>query len=401
MNEAELIAKLKKQESAMLNVMDDIELEKKKVEDLAADLEKFKLAVANAAEHMVITDPDGIILYMNHAAENITGYSIGESLGKKAGSKDLWGGLMPLEFYVTMWDTLKKQKKVFAGEIKNRRKSGELYDAYAMVAPIIKNGAVSFFIGIERDITAEKNIDRVKTEFVSLASHQLRTPIGTANWYTEMLLNGDAGVLSDAQREMLEEVHAENKLMMELVESLLNVSRMDLGTFVVESKPTNMTELWQSVVKEQAQTLTQKKQNLEQQIASDIPAISVDPKLWRMVFQNLLSNAIKYTPESGAIKVSMEIGKAKTSFNEVVLEQDSLCFAISDTGYGIPKEQQDKIFGKLFRANNVKEKDIEGTGLGLYIVKSVIETSGGSISFVSVINQGTSFYIILPLVAKK
>ncbi len=117
--------------------------------------------------------------------------------------------------------------------------------------------------------------------------------------------------------------------------------------------------------------------------------MQADPKLLRMVVQNILSNAVKYTPEGGKIELSISLADKK-----------NILLKISDTGYGIPKNQQDRIFTKLFRADNVRDKDTDGTGLGLYIVKSIVENSGGKIWFKSSgeeENSGTTFYVELPL----
>ncbi len=117
--------------------------------------------------------------------------------------------------------------------------------------------------------------------------------------------------------------------------------------------------------------------------------MQADPKLLRMVMQNILSNAVKYTPNSGKIIMSISLP-----------DKSNILIKISDTGYGIPKNQQDKIFTKLFRADNVRDKDTDGTGLGLYIVKSIVGNSGGEIWFKSkgaVGNKGTTFFVTLPL----
>ena len=120
-----------------------------------------------------------------------------------------------------------------------------------------------------------------------------------------------------------------------------------------------------------------------------------------MVFLNLLSNAVKYTPDKG--KVSIDIGMVETvdDFGGRITAEKNFAVSVSDTGYGITASQQDKIFSKLFRADNVREKDVEGTGLGLYIIKAIVDLSGGSIWFDSKENQGTTFYVTLPITGMK
>ena len=377
---------LEKQQLAILNILEDVEEDKVKTELLAKDLEKFKLAVENASDHVVITDDKGIILYANDAVEKITGFSRKEILGKKVGTKDNWGGQMDKEFYRKLWHTILEKKDNFSGDVKNKRKDGEIYESAASISPILdEHGHVKFFVGIERDITKEKQIDRAKSEFVSLASHQLRTPLSTINWYAEMLLAGDAGKLNKEQRDYLEEVYKGNQRMVDLVNALLNVSRIELGTLAVDPKPTNLIDQAESVLNEIKPLIAKKKLRVIKKFAKNIPEINLDDKLMRIVWQNLLSNSLKYTPEKG--KIGVVISKDKTN---VKIE-------VSDTGMGIPKYQQKNIFTKLFRADNVREHETDGTGLGLYIVKSVIEQFGGKVWFKSVENKGTTFYATIPL----
>jgi two-component system sensor histidine kinase VicK len=159
-----------------------------------------------------------------------------------------------------------------------------------------------------------------------------------------------------------------------------------LGTFDGESKPTNISALVESVLDEQKLQIEEKKLKLKCAFVVNIPLIQVDPKLIRMVVQNLLSNAIKYTPERGKISISL-----------AMCDKKNVIIKMSDTGYGIPKSQQDKIFTKLFRADNVVGKDTEGTGLGLYIAKSIVDQAGGKLGFESVENKGTTFHVLLPI----
>ena len=379
---------LEKTKRVMLNVLEDVQEERSRAESLAFDLEKFKIALDGTSDHVVITDSNGIALYANAGLKRITGFSPEEVLGKKVGTKELWGGKMSQEFYEDLWRTIKIEKKPFVGEITNKRKDGTPYQALSSISPIMnKHGVLEFFIGIERDITKEKEIDSAKTEFVSLASHQLRTPLSAINWYTEMLLSEDAGAITDMQREYLGEVSRGSRRMVELVNALLNVSRIELGTFAVQPEPTDVVELARDVINELKSKILEKKLRIEEVYAENLPKMMVDPKLTRIVFQNLLTNAVKYTPEEGKISISIAMSADETMFT----------IAVSDTGYGIPKEDQSRIFTKLFRASNIREKETDGTGLGLYIIKSIIEHSGGTVTFESEEGKGTTFTLTLPV----
>ncbi len=411
---ASLEEKVKEEETNRLaigNILGDLEEEKKKALNFARDLEKFKMAAESTSDMVVISDPEGIALYANPATEKITGYTVQETIGKKCGL--LWGGHMEPAYYKQMWQTIKVAKKAFVSKIKNKRKNGEFYTASIAISPVLdQKGNILFLVDTSRDITREVEIDKAKTEFVSLASHQLRTPLSTINWYTEMLLSGDAGVVNENQKKYLEEAYNASKRMVELVNSLLNVSRLEMGTFIVEPEPTDVMTLAKSVVDELKLLADQKKISLKLSCVDNLPKIQADPKLLRMVLSNLLSNSVKYTPEKGEVKMDLSLVKAGGKVGNKQVPGDSLLCTVADTGYGIPKPQQDKIFTKLFRADNVREKDAEGTGLGLYIVKSIIDHSGGMIWFESVENKpaspktasrggGSTFYVILPLEGMK
>lgn len=358
-----------------------------RLRDSYSELEKFKLAVDGVSEHIIITDPDGVVQFVNPAAEKITGFSREEIIGKKSGSKDLWGGLMPPEFYKKLWTTIKIQKKSFSGEIKNRRKDGTEYYARSTISPILnKDGDVQFFVGIERDITREKEIDRAKSEFVSLASHQLRTPLTSVHWYSQILTGSKKKITKKRQREYLEKIENGAERMVTIVDVLLNVSRIELGTLPVRIREVDTGALIDSVLDEQAQAIKKKGLHVEKKIAARLPKLYTDPTLLRMVIQNLVSNAVKYTQKNGAINLSLK-ADPKTK---------RITFTCRDTGYGIPKKDQDKIFTKLFRADNVKQKPESGNGLGLYITKSVLEVLKGRIKFTSAENKGTTFSVSLP-----
>ncbi|MFA5197520.1 MAG: CHASE4 domain-containing protein [Patescibacteria group bacterium] len=356
----------------------------RRLEDYAGNLKKFQLAVENASDQIIITDPEGIILYANKSLKAISGFDVKEVVGKKAGTSGLWGGLMDREFYEKLWRTIDTEKQSYNGELKNKRKDGEEYDAALSVSPILdERNNVLFYVGIERDITKAKEVDRAKTEFVSLASHQLRTPLSSINWFTEMLLSGDAGETNKTQKEYLNEIYKGNKRMVSLVNALLNASRIELGTFGVEPEPSDIVAISKDVI-EELEPLIKERQVYVVEDYEEMPQIMLDPKLTRIIFQNLLTNAVKYTGGRG--KVTVTIKK----------DNEYVTISVADTGFGIPPDQQEKVFTKLFRADNIKALDAEGSGLGLYIVKSIVEESNGKIWFESEENKGTTFYVSLP-----
>lgn len=268
-------------------------------------------------------------------------------------------------------------------EIQMVTKNGEVKSVLLSIFEMknLENGK-SMGMAIIFDVTEQKLLDKAKTEFVSLASHQLKTPLATTKWYTEMLTSGDLGELLPKQKEYIDRLHAANDNMIELVDVLLNVSRIEMGSLAVEVKPTNVEELSESVLLELNPLIEKKRINIIKKYNNCLTNVKSDPKLLRIVIQNLISNAVKYTPEDGTINID---------FEETPNERKII---VSDTGVGIPKGDQGKIFTKLFRSDNVKIlPNSQGTGLGLYLVKSMIEGLGGNISFVSEENKGSTFTI--------
>lgn len=374
---------LNENQEAILNILEDLETEKKTILKANQELEKYHQAVDSAYNHIVITDIEGNITFANKAVERITGFLVKDVIGTKAGS--LWGKLMPKEYYQKMWHTIKVLGKPFSGEISNHRKNNEQYQAKVTISPIFdKTKTLLGFIGTEQDITKEKEVDKMKTEFISLASHQLRTPLSAMSWFSEMLLNGDAGPLKSEQKGLVQNIHQSNQRMIDLVNSLLNISRIEAGRIIINPIPTNIQNLISDSIVEFEPVVQEKEITIKTEFRSVSRPIKVDPKLLREIYKNLISNALKYTPKKGKVKIS------------IYKKADMLVSEISDTGMGIPKSSQPNIFGKFFRAPNVLKSQTEGTGLGLYLVKQIVNAIGGEISFVSIENKGTTFKFTIP-----
>ena len=366
-----------------------------KVLERTKDLEQIRARneaiLTSMGDALVVVDKEGKITYINRSFEEMLGWKTKEILGKSmvevVPREDLNG--TPVLFKEGILTQVLSGKKLITG-LANLflyiRKDKSRFPASSIIAPVILNRKIIGAVEVFRDITKEREIDKAKTEFVSLASHQLRTPLSTVSWYSEMLLSGDAGKVTDDQQKYLEEIYKGNQRMVDLVNTLLDVSRIEIGTFVGESKPTNIIKIAESVIDEQRLQIDKKRIKFSSSFENDMPLMQSDPKLLRMVIQNLLSNAVKYTPDNGKIQISISLQNKKC-----------ILLKISDTGYGIPKNQQDRIFTKLFRADNVVGKDTEGTGLGLYIAKSIVEQLEGKIWFESNENKETIFYVTLPL----
>jgi len=353
--------------------------------------EQLNAIFSSMAEGLIAIDNDRKIILMNQAGGILLRTAPQEAIGQ-----DIWVVLLPClaDGRILPDDRLPIERAMterniisldLADDIYLKAKNGRLFPVAMMITPLLTKSGVSGAIILFRDITKEKEVDQAKTEFVSLASHQLKTPLSAINWYSEMMLSEEVGVLNEKQKEYLRQLYESNQRMVGLVNSLLNVSRIDLGTFSIDPEPTKFSEVAESVLAELAPTIKTKNLEVTKSYDAVLPIINADPKLLRIIFQNLLSNAIKYTPASGRIGITLK------------QEEPNILIQITDSGYGIPASAKNKIFTKLFRAENIRDKEAEGTGLGLYIVRAVVESSGGKIWFDSLEGQGTSFSLTLPL----
>lgn len=242
--------------------------------------------------------------------------------------------------------------------------------------------------GVAHDITKEVEVDQAKTEFVSLASHQLKTPLTTIKWISEALLNGSVGNLLPDQEQYVKSMQQAGQRMIEMVNDLLNVSRIELNTLSMQQEEIDVRELALGVIEEQQHTADEKKLAVKLICDPTLPHIHGDNNLIRMVFQNLISNAIKYTPANGSVEC--EITASGVMHKMIYIR-------VTDTGIGIPKEEWGRVFEKLHRASNAQMLVPDGTGLGLYVVKTILDHAGGKITFESEINKGTTFNVSFPI----
>lgn len=332
-------------------------------------------------------DRQGKIILFNKMAEEITGITKKDALGKHfswvTNFVNEKTGKQSHDFISQAIRT--KMKTGMESDTLLVRKDGKKIPVADTAAPIFdSSGEVTGCIVVFRDVTKERSIDRAKTELVSLSSHQLRSPLTAIGWFAELLESKTNGVLTEKQLKLTKEIRDAHKRMTTLINSLLNVSRIEMGTFAVEPKSTDIGLIVKATLELFRHQIFEKKLTLLENYDKNLDNFRADPKILGVIFQNLISNAVKYTPVGGKIEINIK-------------KQKSLEISVSDTGVGIPKYQQPKIFSKLFRADNANNIDPSGTGLGLYIVSEIVKASGGTIRFESEEGKGSTFYVSYPL----
>ncbi|OGJ55641.1 hypothetical protein A2706_00030 [Candidatus Peribacteria bacterium RIFCSPHIGHO2_01_FULL_51_35] len=235
-------------------------------------------------------------------------------------------------------------------------------------------------------VEAVKELDRQKDELISMVSHQLAAPVTAIKWYIEMLLDNETGDLNKEQKEQLITMQKVGADLNDLISMILDVSRIQLGRIKLDPQPLNINEFINEILNVIEPKAKEKEIIFVKEIEKSLPDAKLDKRMTRMTIENLLTNAIKYTSKGGNVLLKMKM-----------MNNNILRCEVKDTGCGIPKSEHDKIFGKLFRASNVRN-NVDGNGFGLYVAKGAIEGQGGKIWFESKENIGSTFFVELPLV---
>ncbi len=361
----------------------------KNIEYKLASGKSFSDAIlASVAEAVIVCGKEGKIYLFNKMAEKLTGVTAGEAIGVRYNEVVTLvresDGAKYEEFaskVIAENRTIKLEKQTILVS-----KTGFQTPVVGSASPIpgIGGSAIGCVFAIY-DATREHDIDKAKTEFVSLASHQMRTPLTAINWYSELLQSVKYLTSVEKRGQFAQEINMASKRMSALVNSLLNVSRLEMGTFTIEPEVINPIEIAKLNLETLRLQIEQKHLTVNQEYDPRASSFLGDPNLLEIVFQNLLTNAVKYTPDGGEVTIAVK------------KENDFLNIMVSDTGVGIPQKDQDKIFGKLFRSDNVKNIDPSGSGLGLYIIHEIVSNSGGSIRFESEEGKGSTFCVTFPM----
>jgi PAS domain S-box-containing protein len=282
----------------------------------------------------------------------------------------------------TIEEFLASDRTVWTGEYRFRKADGTYAWVFDRGYVVRAGGAPRRMIASMMDITARKEAERMKSDFVSFVSHQLRTPLSGMNWMLE--LANDTPGLPETARDYIAEARESADRLGGLVNDLLDVSRLESGRLALALEPVQLGELTRSVLDESRALVEAKGHQLRLELSEAAPSVLADAQLMRQAVANLMSNAIKYTPAGGTI--------------EVVLAQEDghLRWQVKDSGIGIPKAAQPRLFEKFYRADNALAMETEGTGLGLNLVRLIIEQFGGTVWCDSEEGHGATFGFAVP-----
>jgi len=376
-HQKEQVRELKKTSSALLNILEDTEKSRLIAEK---EREKTMTVINNFVDGLLIVNEDNVVKIVNKKTEQMFGIrssDIIESNFSEWRSHILFSSVLDL-----ILDTQDNLKMVSKSKIPLKKNQTIEVSVIALGR---QPQAVNYLI-IFRDISREVLVQQMKTSFVSVAAHQLRTPLSAIKWSIKMLLDGEEGDLNSEQKDLLFKTYESNQRMIRLVNDLLNVSRIEEGRFLYDIQKTSLRDLIIEVARNHQLIIERKKLKFSFRGARrDFPNVKIDTEKMKLVVQNLLSNAINYTSSGGSITINLS------------QDDDSLLFSIKDTGIGISKSQQVHVFKRFYRTENAISMKPNGTGLGLFIARNVIQAHGGKIWFSSKKGKGTTFFFTIPL----
>ncbi len=360
----------------------DIRTAQKKLQTEKAKLETF---LESIGEGIIALDTKGRIVTLNKSAESMLGISLKKVIGQPFKShiklKNEGGNPLLIEDH-PISDVMTKRKSIFLISTFIKKDKSKLYMA-TTIAPIIDGKKVIGLISTFRDMTKEKEVEQTKTDFISLASHQLRTPLTGIKW---ILQEADRMKnIKEWREEYLSDAVVSTERMISLVHDLLNVSRLDSGILAVDPKKTDLGEFISRLIKVDAQPVANAK---KQKIVFKKPAnkiiTSIDQDLIHQVISNLVSNALRYSEKGKTITIGLKKKKGKIEIS------------IKDQGIGVTKKDQEQLFEKFYRTKDAALYSTTGSGLGLYIIKKILLACKGTVSIESKKGKGSTFTVSIP-----
>ncbi|MCI0394344.1 MAG: GAF domain-containing protein, partial [Chloroflexi bacterium] len=348
---------------------------------LRSERDRMQAILDSAGEGIFFTDRAGTILYVNPAMTQITGYQAAE-LQQQAFLPDPTVPGMA-ELYEKVRVAIQDGRS-WSGELMSRRKDGTLYDLNLTLAPIRSTaGEVAGFVGIHSDISRLKEVERLKSKFVSNVSHELRTPLTNIETYTALMERGKP----ERRDHYLKVLSHETKRLTRLLQDVLELSRLDAERVPLNLTPTDLQRPIRMLLSAFMPKAEAKGIRLEGDFPAVLPAALIDVHRIEQVITNLINNALAYTPEKGVVRVTAGLGNLDG--------QAMIWLKVADTGYGIDPADMPRLFERFFRSQAAQESGSPGTGLGLAICKEIVDRHQGKIELESELGQGTTVTVWL------
>jgi signal transduction histidine kinase len=363
-------------EKAKINLTNLLETSEKHRKIAELERDKTVRIVNNFTDGLIIINEKNEITSINPEAIKILGINTNSIINKHIQSLEFFPKAKILFLALKTKNNYILRKKI--------ELSKDLIIELSIIPLSLEKNNIGYIV-VLHDISREETVEKMKTEFVSLAAHQLRTPLSIINWSMNMLKNGEFGKLTKKQTEVIENAFNNNKRLISLVNDLLDVTHIEEGIYLYKITMSDVKEIVLLAIEGYKEEIKKRRIKIELKELNILPKIMIDAVKIRLVIQNFIDNAIKYSPEGVNVVITLKS------------DENNLELKIQDFGFGISKDQQQKIFTKFFRGDNaIKTKEI-GSGLGLFLSKNIIEAHGGKIWFESQENTGTSFYFSLPI----
>lgn len=353
------------------------------LQDIADTNSRLKTMVNRLTDGVMAADRDKRVVLANRSFLHMIGYHGESVLGRAV--DEIQVGEQLQEMIDTALAMPEESFTELTAEMTRAEGDGPERIYQVKCAPFRgREGVAIGTITVLNDITTLKEFDRIRSDFVSMVCHEVRSPMNSMIMQLKVVLDGLAGELTGKQVEILHRVSEKMLGLTTMVSELLDLSRMESGLIASEKTSVNMAELLSDQVSFHRPTANKKKITITLQLPDELPPVLANQRSMEEVFTNLLTNAIKYSPENRTIAVTARI------------ENDYLCCSVQDNGYGIPEDDLKRIFDRFYRVNDENTRAIVGTGLGLAIVKSIVEVHNGSIKVTSEPGVGSTFTVLLP-----
>ncbi|MBI4058574.1 PAS domain S-box protein [Candidatus Gottesmanbacteria bacterium] len=360
---------------------------------LKKEKQKTETMLESLTDGVIALDDRLTIILYNRAAREITGFTPQEVLGRLIDTITFFDKDVPFSFVGYLKNANERGTIVNKELYFTSRESKKVFVAVSVAPVLFSETEEKGWIIAFHDVTKEKELENMKLDFVSLAAHELRTPLTAIRGYSQSLLEDLGETISADQRQSLNRLKVSSDNLANLIDNLLNVSRIERETFKIELAPLDLVSLIKDLVKDFQVQASSKQQSLTLDIMGEpLPLVMADKFRITQALNNLLTNAVIYTPPHGSIQVIVQ--KLSTQTTE---QSGYLVVSIKDTGQGIPREALPRIFTKFFRVSGPLEEGSKGTGLGLYITKSIITLHKGEIWVESELNKGSTFTFTLPI----